>query len=63
MRNVTPHQHKERVEAVLDVMKEMTGQEDACENMREKLQAMTYEDLGRLVLEIVKTRSVDRMLG
>ncbi|WP_123043331.1 hypothetical protein [Cohnella candidum] len=61
MRNVTPIQHEERVEAVLNIIHEIFRPEDiADERIESHIREMSYEDLGMLVLELVKTRSLDR---
>lgn len=61
MRNVTPVQHEERVEAVLNIIHEIFCPEDiANERIESHIRDMSYEDLGLLVLELVKTRSLDR---
>lgn len=62
MKIVTKGQLECRVNTVIDVIKEVVGQEAIPESLKEKLRAMTYEDLGTLVMDVVKTRKIDQIL-
>ncbi|AJY75410.1 hypothetical protein [Paenibacillus beijingensis] len=61
MNEVTKSRHQERVDAVIDIIKEITGDEQASEALRDKLTAMSYEQLGQLAMKISKTRSIDHI--
>jgi hypothetical protein len=63
MRTISKCQHEDRVAAVLDIIRAITGGELVSEAYVGKLNAMSYEELGTLVMKIVKTRSVEEILG
>ncbi|WP_169088804.1 hypothetical protein [Paenibacillus sp. PL91] len=56
------NRHKARVEVILDIIKEISEKETIPEAFKHKLNAMSYDDLGTFVMEIVKTRSIDEIL-
>lgn len=62
MRTVTKSQLEERVHIVMDVIKEVTGDHNVPESLKAKLNAMSFEDLGTLVVEVVKTRKINQIL-
>ncbi|WP_274652666.1 hypothetical protein [Paenibacillus humicola] len=56
------NRHQERVEAVVEIIKAVTGQDlvpDAC---IAKLNAMSFEELGTLVMRISSSRTADDLL-
>ncbi|HTG70381.1 MAG TPA: hypothetical protein VL921_14080 [Candidatus Udaeobacter sp.] len=59
----TKIRQKARVEVVIDIIKDISEKETIPEAFKDKLNAMSYEDLGTLVMNIVKTRSVDEILN
>lgn len=63
MRIDTKIRQKARVEVVIDIIKDISEKETIPEAFKDKLNAMSYEDLGTLVMNIVKTRSVDEILN
>jgi hypothetical protein len=63
MRIDTKIRQKARVEVVIDIIKDISEKESIPEAFKDKLNAMSYEDLGALVMHIVKTRSVDKILN
>jgi hypothetical protein len=62
MRIVTKGQLECRVDTVMDVIREVAGQRSVPDSVKEKLRAMSYEDLGVLVMDVVKTRKIDQIL-
>ncbi|KIL37047.1 hypothetical protein SD71_05180 [Cohnella kolymensis] len=62
MRVITNGQLESRVNIVIDVIKEVAGQDTLPDRLTEKLRAMTYDDLGKLVMDIVKTRKIDHIM-
>jgi|GEM_PF-5298465 len=52
-----------RVEAVLDVIRDISGCESVPEGCLERLRAMSFEELGQFALELVRSRSVEETLG
>jgi hypothetical protein len=58
----TKDRHKARVEVVIDIIKDFFEKETIPEAFKDKLNSMSYEDLGTFVMDIVKTRSVDEIL-
>jgi hypothetical protein len=62
MRVVTRSQHEERVEAVIDIIQGMTGKDTVSEALKHKLHQMSFDDLGKFVMDLVTTRSVDELL-
>ncbi|KRE41812.1 hypothetical protein [Paenibacillus sp. Soil522] len=63
MRIDTKIRQKARVEVAIDIIKDISEKEAVPEAFKDKLNAMSYEDLGALVMHIVKTRSVDEILN
>ncbi|HUC91214.1 MAG TPA: hypothetical protein VMS09_04190 [Paenibacillus sp.] len=59
MRVVTKDQHEARVEAVLEVVAEVTGKTPVPPSFKDKLYGMSFDELGVFVLNVIKTRSVD----
>jgi hypothetical protein len=58
----TKGRHKARVEVIMDIIKDISDKETIPEAFQHKLNAMSYDDLGTFVMEIVKTRSIDEFL-
>jgi len=61
MRIDTKYRHKASVEVVIDIIKDISEREAVPEAFKDKLNAMSYEDLGTYAMDILKTRSVDEM--
>ncbi|EXX90313.1 hypothetical protein BG53_12485 [Paenibacillus darwinianus] len=59
MRIVTKDQYEARVEAVLEVVAEVTGNAPTSPSFKDKLYAMSFQELGAFVLNVVETRSVN----
>lgn len=57
MINGTKDRQKARVEVVIDIIKEITNKETVSEAFKDKLYAMSYDELGAFVMDLVKTRS------
>jgi hypothetical protein len=53
--------HKARVEVVIEIIKEVSDKNTIPETFKDKLNAMSFEDLGTYAMTIVKTRSVDEI--
>lgn len=62
MRIDTKDRHKARVKVVIDIIKDISEKETIPETFKNKLNSMSYEDLGTFVMDIIKTRSVDEIL-
>lgn len=62
MINGTKDRQKARVEVVIDIIKEITNKETVSEAFKDKLYAMSYDELGAFVMDLVKTRSFDENL-
>lgn len=62
MRTGTKDRQKARVEVVIDIIKEITNKESVSEAFKDKLYAMSYDELGAFVMDLVKTRSFDENL-
>jgi hypothetical protein len=58
----TKDRHQARVELVIDIIKGMFEKEAIPENFKEKLNTMSYDDLGFFVINIIKNRSIDEIL-
>ncbi|GGF95107.1 hypothetical protein [Paenibacillus abyssi] len=63
MRVVNKHQLEARVEAVIEIIQEVTGKETVSNAIKSRLNSMSYEELGILAMNIVKTRSIEEILG
>lgn len=59
----TKYRHKARVEVVIDIIKDISEKETIPEAFKDKLNSMSYDDLGTFVMDIVKTRSVDKIFN
>ena len=62
MRLIGNSRHKERVEAVVEVIKAITGQEIVSDDLLSKLNAMSFEELGALVMNFTASRSTDKSM-
>ncbi|OMF38022.1 hypothetical protein BK133_03305 [Paenibacillus sp. FSL H8-0548] len=58
----TTDRHQARVELVIDIIKGIFEKETIPEAFKEKLNTMSYDDLGIYVMNIVKKRSFDEVL-
>lgn len=61
MRMDTKERHQARVELVIDIIKGIFEKETISEALKEKLNQMSYDDLGDFVLDIAKNRSLDKI--
>lgn len=61
MNEDTKTRHQERVDAVIEIIREITGEEHVPKALRDKLNAMSFEQLGQLAMRIAETRSVDNI--
>lgn len=55
----TNNRNQARVEMVIEIIKAISGKETIPEALKEKLNTMSYDEIGFFVMEIVKNRSVD----
>ncbi|MDQ8736603.1 hypothetical protein [Paenibacillus sp. LHD-38] len=58
----TQDRHQARVDLVIDIIKGIFEKETIPETFKQKLNTMSYDDLGIYVMDIVKKRSVDEIL-
>lgn len=55
----TKDRNQTRIELAIDIIKEISKKETIPEAFKEKLNTMSYDDIGIFVMNIVKNRSVD----
>ncbi|WP_053375424.1 hypothetical protein [Paenibacillus sp. FJAT-27812] len=58
----TKDRNQVRVELVMDIIKGICEIETIPEAVKAKLDAMSYDDLGVFLMDIVKKRSIDEIL-
>jgi|GEM_PF-3409812 len=61
MRQITPEQYEDRIEAVLDIAESILGGSVPA-LLISQLRAMSYDELGRLAMQLVETRSIEQCL-
>ncbi|MFC5653782.1 hypothetical protein ACFPYJ_32655 [Paenibacillus solisilvae] len=59
MNLIVSDHHQERVEAVVDIIKAVTGHDSVSDTFIDRMNKMNFEELGRLVMKIAATRTVD----
>ncbi|GBF78411.1 hypothetical protein PA598K_07051 [Paenibacillus sp. 598K] len=62
MRQITPQQYEERFEAVLDIAESILGGSVPA-LLISQLRAMSYDELGRLAMQLSETRSIEQCLS
>lgn len=51
--------HQERVEAVIEIIKTVTGEDAVPDTLIDRINNMDFEELGRLVMDIAEKRTLD----
>lgn len=62
MRQITPEQYEDRIEAVLDIAESILGGSVPA-LLISQLRAMSYDELGRLAMLLAETRSIEQCLS